>query len=285
MGMTFKVHPYKWPVIGYMKDIQAYTPEKLRKFYDTYYVPNNAVLVISGDFNKKDTKALIEKYYSQLESKPLPPRSYPVEPDTKYPLRKTTPWSVENDDLMVGYKGVASGVPDGYALDLVSNILGAGSSSRLYKRLVYQAQNATGVNAFNMTNADPGAFMVFVSMKPGVSADKAEPVVQQEIRKLSKELVPDQELQKAKNQVSMDFMESLMTIDGKAQALAINEILYNDYRRLFTDLEKYNQVTPADIQRVVQTYLQPQKKITAILQPKQTAAAPAPEAAAPAAGQ
>lgn len=276
-GILYKTHPYRWPVIGYMKDIQAYTPEKLRKFYDTYYVPNNAVLVISGDFNKKHTKELIEKYYSQLASKPLPPRNYPPEPDTKSPLKKVVPWSVENDYLMVGYKGVASGTPDGYALDLASNILGAGSSSRLNKRLVYQGQMATGVAALDLTNADPGTFMVFVSMRPGISEDKAEPIIRQEIKKLQSTLVSDQELEKAKNQVSMDFMDSLMTIDGKAQALAINEILYSDYTRLFSDLEKYNAVTPADVQRVAQNYLQPHKQIVAVLQPKQ--AAPAAEAA------
>ena len=267
-GLIYKVHPYKWPVIGYMKDIQAYTPEKLRKFYDTYYVPNNAVLVISGDFNKKQTKELIEKYYGQLEAKTLPPRIYPPEPEMTKPQRKIQPWSVENDYLMVGYKGVAAGTPDGYALDLASNVLGSGNSSRLYKRLVYQAQIATGTTAFDMTNADPGTFMIFVSMKPGVSESAAEPIVQQEIQKMMDAPVSEKELEKSKNQTSMDFLESLTTIDGKAQALAINEILYGDYSRLFSDLERYDKVTAADIQRVVKTYLQPQKKAIAILKPK-----------------
>jgi zinc protease len=287
MGLTFKVHPYKWPVIGYMKDIQAYTPEKLRKFYDTYYVPNNAVLVLSGDFDKKKTKALIEKYYSQLDSKPLPQRIYTPEPEMIKPQRKIQPWAVENDYLLVGYKGVAAGTPDGYALDLASNILGSGSSSRLYKRLVYQSQMATGTTAFNMTDADPGAFMIFVSMKPGVPESSAEPIVQQEIQKMIDAPVSEKELEKSKNQTSMDFMESLTTIDGKAQALAINEILYGDYSRLFSDLERYDKVTAADIQRVVKTYLLPTRKATAILKPKQVEqkaaapAAPAPPAAAP----
>jgi zinc protease len=276
MGLLFKIHPYRWPVIGYMKDIQAYTPEKLRKFYDTYYVPNNAVLVISGDFNEKHTKELVEKYYGPLAAQPLPERHYPVEPETKKPLKKVLRWSVQNDDLLVGYKGVAAGTPAAYALDLASNILGAGNSSRLYKRLVYQSQMATAVSAFDLTNADPGAFMVMVSMKPGISEEKAEPIVQEEIEKLARTPVSERELQKAKNQTGMDYLEGITTIDGKAQALAINEILFGDYSRLFSDLEKYDAVTPADVQKAVQTYLQPQKKITAVLQPQKTdAAAPA----------
>jgi zinc protease len=268
MGLTFHVHPYKWPVIGYMQDIQAYTPEKLRKFYDTFYVPNNAVLVLSGDFDRRKTKDLIEKYYSRLEAKPVPQRSYPVEPEATKPARKVQSWTVENDSLLVGYKGVAAGTPNSYALDLAANVLGAGNSSRLYKRLVYQTQMATGVTAFNMTNADPGAFMVFVSMKPGVSEEKAEPIVQREIQKMVQAPVTEAELQKAKNQTSMDFMESLTTIDGKAQALAINEIIFGDYTRLFSDLERYDQVTAADIQRAMKEYLQAPKKVTAVLKPK-----------------
>lgn len=268
MGALFKVHPYTWPVIGYMKDIEAYSPEKLRKFYDTYYVPNNAVLVLAGDFEPKKTKAMIEKYYGQLEAKPLPERKFPPEPDAKSPERKTLQWDVQTKSFMISYKGVAAGSPDSFALDLASGILGGGRSSRLHKKLVYEQQIATAVAAYNMTNADPGAFMVMATMKPGLSIQTAGQTILGEIEDLKTNLVSEQELQKAKNQTMMDYMEGLTTIDGKAQSLAINEILYGDYTRLFTDLERYNQVRPKDIQRAVKQYLQPQKRVVGILEPK-----------------
>jgi zinc protease len=267
-GTLFKVHPYTWPVIGYMTDIQAYTVEKLRKFYDTYYLPNNAVLVISGDFEPAKTKALIEKYYSQLESKPLPERKYPVEPDAKAPQRKVMPWDVQTKTFMVAYKGVQAGHDDSFALDLLGNILGGGLSSRLHKKLVYQQQIASSTSAFDMTNADPGAFLVMTTMKPGKGTAEAEKVIADEIETLKTTLVSEKELQKAKNQTMMDYMEGLTTIDGKAQALAINEILFGDYGHLFSDLERYNKVKVQDIRNVAKKYLQQQRRVVGILEPK-----------------
>jgi zinc protease len=268
MGTLFKVHPYTWPTIGYMKDIQAYTVDKLRKFYDTFYVPNNAVLVLSGDFDSQKAKVLIEKYYGQLQARPLPERKYPVEPEATAPQKKVLPWDVQTQSLLVAYKGVASGTPDSFALDLAAGVLGGGRSSRIHKKLVYQQQISSGVNAFNMTNADPGAFMVMATMKPGVGAQGAEKVILSEVEKLQKNLISASELQKVKNQTMMDYMEGLTTIDGKAQSLAINEIIFNDYSHLFSDLEKYNAVTSQDIQNVAKKYLQPQKRVVGLLEPK-----------------
>ncbi len=267
-GTVFKTHPYTWPVIGYMTDIQAYTVEKLRKFYDTFYVPNNAVLVISGDFEPAKTKAMIEKYYSQLDSKPLPVRHYPVEPDAKQPVKKILPWDVQTKSFMLAYKGVQAGHDDGFALDLLSNILGGGQSSRLHKKLVYQQQVASAVGSYNMTNADPGIFTVMGTMKPGQSTIGPTQVILDEIESLKANLVSEAELQKAKNQTMMDYMESLTTIDGKAQALAINEIIFGDYKHLYSDLERYNQVKVQDIRNVAKKYLQPQRRVVGILEPK-----------------
>ncbi len=267
-GTLFKVHPYSWPTIGYMKDIQEYTSEKLKKFYDTYYVPNNAVLVLSGDFDIKKTKNLIEKYYSQLEPKSIPQRKYPAEPELTAPQRKVLPWDVQTRSLLVAYKGVPSGHEDSFALDLASALLGGGASSRLYKKVVYQQQVASSLGAYNMTNADPGAFLVMGTLKPGASAEPVEKTILQEIENLKNKAVSPQELQKVKNQVMMEFVEGLTTIDGKAQALAVNEIIFGDYQHLYSDLEKYDQVRAVDVQAAAKKYLQAQKRVIGILEPK-----------------
>ena len=265
---VFKLHPYTWPVIGYMTDIQAYTVEKLQKFYDTFYVPNNAVLVISGDFEPNKTKALIEKYYSGLEARPLPARNYPQEPDAKKPIVKVMPWDVQTRSFMVAYKGVAAGHDDSFALDLLSNIIGGGRSSRLHKKLVYQQQVASAVNSYNMTTADPGIFMIMATMKPGLRTVNAQKDILTEVENVQQNLVSAAELQKAKNQTMMDYMEGLTTIDGKAQSLAINEIIFGDYTRVFTDLERYNKVQIQDIRNVAKKYLQPQRRVVGVLEPK-----------------
>jgi zinc protease len=119
-----------------------------------------------------------------------------------------------------------------------------------------------------MTNADPGAFMVMLTMNPGLGTRQAEKVIEQEIEQIKKTPISSAELQKVKNQTMVDYMEGLTTIDGKAQALAINEILFHDYSRLFSDLEKYNAVTAEEIQVAVKKYLQPQRKVVGILEPR-----------------
>jgi zinc protease len=264
----FTEHPYHWPVIGYMKDIKEYTVEKLRHFYATYYVPNNAVLVIAGDIDVKKTKALVNSYYSSLPSRPLPERKYQQEPEQKTAKRKTIEGEVQNTSVVLAYKGVASGHPDSYALDLAANILGAGSSSRLYKKLVYQMQKATSAGAYNVTNADPGVILLMASMKPSVHSEIAEAIFREEIEKIKKNPVSVRELEKSKNQVMKDFVDGLTTIDGKAQALAVNEIMYNDYSRLFSDLKRYETVSVKDIQRVANTYLLDHRQVVGVLNPK-----------------
>ncbi len=268
MATIYKVHPYTWPTIGYMKDIQSYTVEKLRKFYDTFYVPNNAVLVLAGDFDTAKTKKLIEKYYGPLEAKALPEKKFPVEPPILEPRFQELKWEVQTQSFVIAFPGVPSGHPDSYALDLAAAILGGGKSSRLHKSLVYKKETATGVSVANYTTADPGVFMVMTSMKPKNEYKLAEKEVLSQVKRLTGKAVTKLELEKAKNQVMMQYMSGLTTIDGKAQSLAVNEILFGNFENLFTDLEKYNAVTVEDVLRVSKKYLQMKSRVTAVLMPK-----------------
>lgn len=268
MSQLYTVHPYRWEVIGWMKDIQAYSVEKLRKFYDQFYIPNNAVLVIVGDIDVGKTKDLIEKYYGVLEAKPLAKVDLPQEPERTRPARKEVSWDVQSHSFMFGYVGVKAGNPDGYALDILSTILGGGNSSRLYRKLVYEKKMALGVASYNYTGMDPGAFNIMVTMKPGISTGEAESTVAQQIERLRRDKVSAVELQKAKNQTMKSYVDALNSIDGKARSLAVNEIMFNNYERLYEDLELYNKVTVEDVQRVAEKYLAPQRQVIAVLKPK-----------------
>ncbi|MFV8259389.1 M16 family metallopeptidase [Bdellovibrio bacteriovorus] len=268
MGTIFKVHPYKWPVIGYMKDIEAYDSEKLRYFYNTFYVPNNAVLVVVGDFNTSKVKSLIEKYYGKLPSRPLPERKYPSEPAQKVQQNATLRKDVQNTSFVVAYKSPKQGQPDMYALDLAANILGYGTSSRLHKRLVYQKQAATSAYSYNYAMQDEGMFAVGVNLKPGQTPQESLDIVYNEIWKLRNQKVSEAELEKAKTQVMKDLVDSLKTMDGKARALAVNEIVTGSYESLFTDLEKYQAVTADDIKRVADKYTQQTQRSIITLEPK-----------------
>lgn len=267
--MAFNQSPYHWPVIGYMSDIQAYTVEKLKYFYDKFYVPNNAVLVLAGDFDSQKIKPLIEKYYGELKPADLPERKYARDPLPTKPTRKIVESEVESTTLMFAYPGVEAGHPDSYALDLLTNILGLGDSSRLFKKLVYDDQLATSASSHNLTNAEPGLILASVSLRPGSNEKQAEDILRQEIKKMTQLSVSEKELEKAKNQFMKDYVDNLTTIDGKAQSLAVNEILFGSYDKLFTDLDKYKQVTVKDINTVAKKYLIPQREYLAILRPKQ----------------
>ncbi len=268
MGAIFKLSPYRWPVIGYMKDISDFDVNKLKFFYDTYYVPNNAVLVLSGDFDTHKTRKLIEKYYGVLESKPLAERKYAQESNLMSPQNIKLTKDVQNTTLIVSFKTPKAGTREAYALDLASQILGGGASSRLHKRLIFETQLASQVRSYNMTLQEVSLFEVHASLKPGASLSKTLEVINKELWQLRNRNVTDAELQKAKNQVMKDFVDGLTTLDGRAQALAINEIVFGDYTQLYKDLELYNQVTVEDVKKATSKYLTPQRRNTAILDPK-----------------
>jgi zinc protease len=269
MGTIFKTHPYKWPVIGYMKDIEAYDVEKLRYFYNTFYVPNNAVLVVVGDFKTAKVKSLIEKYYGSLPAKPLPERKYEAEPEQKIQRNTIVRKDVQNKSFVVSFQSPKQGHADMYALDLAASILGAGTSSRLHKRLVYQKQIATSAYAYNYAMIDSGILGVGVNVKPGLETQESLEIVYNEIWKLRNQLVTPQELEKAKTLVMKDRVDSLKTMDGKARSLAVNEIVTGSYQSLFTDLEKYQAVTAEDIKRVMNAYTQQTQRSIVTLQPKE----------------
>lgn len=268
MSTIFKKSNYRWPVIGHMKDIQDYDAEKLRYFYNSYYGPNNAVLVIVGDFKTSTVKSLVEKYYGKLEKREIPQKEYPAEPAQKVQQNAITRRDVQNSSFVVAFQAPKQGEADMYAMDLAANILGNGSSSRLYRRLVYQQQQATSAYAYNHTMKDAGIFAVGVNMKPGLETSSALESVYNEIYKMRTQKVTDKELEKAKTQVMKDYVDSLRTMDGKARALAVNEIVTGSYDSLFSDLEKYQAVTADDILKAMAKYTQQNQRSIITLAPK-----------------
>jgi zinc protease len=267
MEILFKGHPYRWPVIGYMKDIAAYEHKTMRDFYEKYYGPNNAVLVIVGNLDLQKTKELVEKYYSDLQQKKVP-----VEKKFKLAkLDRQHEISLEKDvqvpSLMIGYQSVPDRHPDSYALEVLAQILANGTSSRLSKDLVYEQQIANATGAYQWALKEAGMWGLFVSLKPGASEKKILSSLDQQIFKIRHQLVSEREITRAKNQFMADFVNGLSTADDKARALASAEIVTGDYKTLFTDLEKYQAVTREDIRRVAKTYLNSNARVLAWLRP------------------
>ncbi len=266
-GSLFKVHSYRNPVIGTMEDISSYTLEKLHYFYDNYYNPGNAILVLVGDFVSADVMKKIEKRYGRLPKKDSPQLSLPEEPEQTKATVQTLKQSVQAVTLAVAVQTIPIGHEDMYALDLLSAILGDGESSRLYRRLVYETELATSAYAYHMSLRDHGVFYLGASLRPKVDKAAVMQILSQETNRAITQKVTAAELAKAKARVMKNFVDDLETMDGKARALASAEIMRGDYQTLFGDLAKYQQVTEEDILRVGKKYLSPARRNITILEP------------------
>lgn len=268
MGTVFRVHNYRNPIIGSMADISNFNIETLKKFYQTFYVPNNAVLVLAGDIKINEAKRLIEKYYGSLEAKPLPEKNNLLEPLQKHQYNAKIKKNVQGASFNVAFQSVAQNHQDMYALDLICQMIGSGTSSRLYKRLINGKEVATSAycNHFNMK--DHGVFNIHVSMKPGIPLEEALNTVYNEIYLFRSFVIKEAELDKAKILSIKSIVDSLKTIDGKARALAASEITTGSHDSIIQDIQKYQLVTVNEIKTIAAKYLNQSQRSVVIMESK-----------------
>lgn len=256
----YKVHPYKWPAIGYMKDLNSATIDDMKAFYNQYYVPNNSVIVISGSFSKSKAKSWIKKYYGDIKSKDLPKREFTPEPVQKYSREIKLVKNIHAEKATVVFKTSPAGSRESKVLDVIGSLLGDGTSSRLYKRMVYREQIASSVSAWSYASQFGGMFRVNATVKEGVGLDKILSTIYSELYRLRNHKVTEKELDKVKNKIMMSYVNSLKTVDGKAYLLALNEVLFKDYTVLFRDLSEYNSIDAEEIHAVANKYFKPKQR-------------------------
>ena len=256
---VFKVHPYKWPVIGSMRDLNAASMEDMKAFYQSYYAPNNSILVVGGDISIPEVKKLIHKYYAHIPAQPLPKHKIPMEPEQQAPRKITLKKDVQAVTFAYAYKGTSVGTDDSYALDLLAAILGSGKSSRLHRLLVRTSKLATSALSYSHAGKDPDLFVVYVSMRPEQSVRRAKKIIRQQIDIARTQPVTDRELQKAKNQIISQYVHSLQSISQKAYFLAWYEVMFGDYTQMFRDIDRYQKVTREQILEVAKKYLKPSR--------------------------
>jgi zinc protease len=252
---AFTTHPYHWPTIGWMRDIEAISIEDCRTFYRTYYAPNNATVVLVGDVDEDQALALIDGHYGNIPSSKIPPDAAAAEPEQTSERRLSWPKPVTADKLRIGYKAPAIAHADYPALEVASEILFGGSSSRLYRRLVVDTEIASSTHGSTAPFRDPGLYEIAVSMQRGHGAAEAEAMVYDELDKLGSAPLAPHELDTAKTRLLTHFWRELRPQAGKAEALGHYETTVGDYRRLFAVADGYAAVTAADVARVVKAYL------------------------------
>jgi zinc protease len=268
---AFTVHPYKHITIGSMDDLNKATVDDVRAFFRTYYRPDNATVVIVGDFSAADAVRWVEKYFGGIPRRAQPvPRVAVKEPPQRAEQRLTR--SYANTPLpavIEGYRMPALFTPDSYPLNLASNILSAGESSRLYRKLVYQDRIAVQVAGIGNFTEDPNLFWAFAVMNQGKNAAEGEKEVDAALEQMKTHPVDAKELEKAKNQVIANFILGRQTAQEKASAIGLDAVLGKNPDLVNTELERYLKVTPVDIQRVAREYFVPQRRTVLMIEPPQ----------------
>ena len=265
---AFKAYPYGHPVIGWMEDLRQLTRTDVQNFYKTYYVPNNAVVVVVGDFDRAQLLPRIQKAFDSISRAPEPPPVRSDEPPQKgerrVMLRRP---DARLPSLVAGYHAPNMKDPDSYALDMLEVILAGGKSARLYRHLVYEKQLALGAGAYYArVSAAPDLFSLYATPLPGKSVEELEQALFDEIERIKTELVSARELQKAKNQIEASFIFGQDSIFSLARQLASYEIVAG-WRYWEAYLPGIRAVTREDVQRVAQKYLTREKRTVGVLIP------------------
>lgn len=268
---SFVEHPYKRPTIGSIEDLDAASLKDVQEFHATYYRPDNATLIVVGDFEQAQLDAWIDKYFGPIgkPSRRLP-RVQVKEPPRKGEIRLTEYGT--NDLPAVGMTFLTPRLadPDSDALRVADVILSGGESSRLYHALVYEQQLAAEVNSLAEAREDTGLFVLMAILSEGKKAADAEKSLLAEVKKLQDAPVSAAELEKAKNQLITNQLRQRETSNGKALALGEAAVLFGDPQRVNTDLARLQALTAADIQRVMKKYFTDTNRLVLYYLPEAT---------------
>jgi zinc protease len=266
---AFTVHGYHHTPIGSMEDLDKATIEDVRDFFNTFYKPNNATLVIVGDFDSTQALAWTNRYFDGIpaSAKPIPRLDNPEPPQTAERVVKKSYSNTPLPAVVIGYKIPQRYAPDAYPLDLASNILAGGESSRLYQTMVYKQQIAVQAAGFGAFSENPNLFWAYAIMNQGHTAEEGEKSLVAVLDGLKAQPPEARELEKAKNQEIAGFVLGRDTDEEKAVALASAAVIGKDPGLANTELDHYLTATPADIQRVAKNYFQSTRSTVLIVTP------------------
>ena len=253
--LAYKVHPYRWATIGKeLKHIEDAKIEDVKAFFEKFYTPQNAIMVVAGNVNFEEVKAFSEKWFGGIPAGNAYLRQLPQEPKQEEARFEEVEADVPVDALYIAFHGPERLSPDYYTTDLISDLLSRGSSSRLYRSLVKENQIFSEVNAYMMGSIDTNLFVVEGKPLAHVSLEEAQKHIWNELEKLKQEFVADGELQKVKNKVESTMLFAELSILDKAMNLAFFEMVSQaeDYNM---DVAKYTAVSVSDIKRVAEQLL------------------------------
>ena len=266
-AVAFMVHPYRRPVVGWMEDIQKLTRQDLVDFYKLYYAPNNAFVVVVGDFSTDEILPKIRNAFGKIARDLDAPKVSVQEPEQQGERRVILKKEAELPFLLMFYHAPNLQSADSFALDVLSVVLAGGRSARLYHELVYEKRLVRGVDAdYSRVSVDPMGFSITAQLLPGIQPANVEREIYGSLEKIKSELITERELQKAKNQIEAAFIFDQDSIFGQAMKLGYYEIT-GGWRQLDTYLDGIRKVTREDIRRVARQYLDGDRRTVGTLIP------------------
>ncbi|MBA3891719.1 MAG: insulinase family protein [Gemmatimonadaceae bacterium] len=258
-------HPYSWPVVGYISDLQAASLEDVKDFFRTYYAPGNASLAVVGDFEPAEARRLVQKYFGGLE------RGRPIARPRITPPRLTSERRLVYEDrvqvprLYLRWPTVSTKHDDSYALQFLGQVLTASRTSRLTKALVYDQQSAASVFAGQGGAEDVGSFSITITPRPEHSLTALEQATDSVIARLKREGPTADEMARARAGIEFQFVSGLESPLGKADMLNSGLVYFNNPAHFQTQYTKLRAVTAADVRRVANTYLTPHRVVLSIV--------------------
>ncbi len=266
---AFTVHPYKTTVLGSPDHLRASSDEDVKNFYRKFYVPDNAVLTLAGDFDPKEAKNLIKKYFGEIPvGKTAITRPLANEPVKTAEIRDTVWDNIQLPAIIQAYHVPAMGTPEYYAVSLLNTILSDGQSSRFNKTLVDEKQLALQAVSVPLPLEHPGITLALLLPNMGTDLSTLEAAADQEIARLQQELIPEEEFQKLKNTIEAGMIGRLAGIEGRAELLATAYTYYKSTSSVNTEIDKYLSVTREDIREAARKYFRKDNRVVLYYLPK-----------------
>ena len=267
-------HPYHWPTIGYMDDLTAASYDDVTDFFKQYYGPNNATLVVAGDIDPIKTRALVERWFSDVKRGPdVTPLSVPPTSLTSV-TKKTITDRVQLPRVYLAWIGPAVFRPGDAELDVVADVLAGGKTSRLYKRLIYDLQIAQNVFAFQQGGDLGSTFAIVATARPGHTIEEMTTVIDEELQRLRQSPPEAREVERVVNGYEAAFYNGLERVGGRADSLNAYVTRTGNPDYFAEDLARYQALTPSDIQAAILTWLPADRRVELSVVP---AAAPSKE--------
>jgi len=258
----FAKHPYQWTVIGSMEHLDKATLQEFQAFNKKYYVPNNAVLVVAGDFDAAQARQWIPKYFGPIKKgAPLKKETFTEDPITTAIHAEYEDPNIQIPAIVAAYRTPSMKTRDARILELISTILSDGKSSRLYKKIVDDKKMALQIGAFNVNQEDYGSYVIFGLPLGDHSPNSILKEIDEEILKLQTELISEKDFEKLKNKIESQFVSNNATVEGIAENLASYYLLYGDVNLINTEIDMYNSITREEIRDAAKKYLNPNQRL------------------------